>query len=358
MTTTTEARLNVYADVPAQFRFVEEELPPLRPRDIEIDIQAASINPLDLLMANGYGRRLFGFGPGGRLPLVLGRDGSGIVTKAGTQVADLQPGMHVWFALPPFVRGSYATRIQIPAKFARPQPACLTSVEAASLPYAGVTAMQLLEAAQLNAEGSRGRRVFVHGASGGIGMILISQLAAWGASVSASASPSTFDALYRIGRCSYYDSRGPHLHKGISECDTLLNLVAPGDGAFTTERILIDALPDNARYVTPITPVAALFDKHGLLGGAVRCALYKMSARRYSAKRGISYDWVLFKPSAAQLDELSRAITAGVLTPPPQTVFDFSQLQQAHAAASRSPRIGKIVVQVSRHKGQGDTHGQ
>ncbi|ARL05077.1 hypothetical protein BOC41_22750 [Burkholderia pseudomallei] len=340
----TAALLHTYSEPPAQFSYVELARPALRAHEIEVAVTAASINPLDLLMADGYGRRMFGLSPGARLPLQLGRDGSGIVTRVGAGVRHLRPGMSVWFALPPFKRGTYATHIQFDGSLAREYPAELSPFQAASLPYAGITALRLLEAAQLDETRSRGRRVFIHGASGGIGLVLLDLLHAWGASVCVSASPAVFDALSARARCTCFDSRGDEMLRGIAENDTLLNLVASGQADLSDEQRLMEMLPHGGRYAPPVTPVPRLLDESGFIVGLARSGLYRYRALRVAARRRIDYRWVFFKASATKLDELTTSIQRGKLSPLPISAFAFEDLSAAHAVACRSPRLGKVVV--------------
>ncbi|TCK84032.1 zinc-binding dehydrogenase [Paraburkholderia sp. BL9I2N2] len=341
------ALVNQYCEAPARFSYVERPQPPLPTHSVEIAVSAVSVNPLDLLMASGYGRRIFGLGAGGRLPLQLGRDGSGVVTRVGTRVCHLQPGMAVWFGLPPFRRGSYATHIQIDSALASPAPAELTATQSASLPYAGVTALRLLEAAGLDERQARGRRVFIHGASGGIGLVLLDLLHAWGATVFVSAAPAVFDALKGRAPCTCFNSRTDEIMRGIAECDTLLDLVASHDARFSIERRFIETLPAGGRYATPVTPVPDIVDETGLVSGLVRSGLYRHQAMRAAARREIDYRWVFFKPGAARLDALATSISRGFLSTPPLSTYGFRALSAAHDAARQSPHLGKIVVQVS-----------
>lgn len=343
----TIALVNQYCAAPARFSYVEQPLPAVPAGSVEIAVSAVSVNPLDLLMAGGYGRRMFGLGVGGRLPLQLGRDGSGVVTRVGARVRHLQPGMSVWFALPPFRRGSYATHIQIDSALASPAPTDLSATQAASLPYAGITALRLLGAAGLDERQARGRRVFIHGASGGIGLVLLDLLHAWGATVFVSAAPAVFDALKERAPCTCFNARTAEIMRGIAECDTLLDLVAPYNADMSAERRFIEALPAGGRYATPVTPVPRMVDEKGLVGGLISSSLYKRRATRAAAQHQIDYRWVFFRPGATLLDTLATSIRRGFLSPPPLRTYSFEGLSAAHDAARLSPRFGKITVQMS-----------
>ena len=84
------------------------------PKTVLVKVKAASLNPLDIMMAKGYGKEILG-----RLrtiagvnyecfPLVLGRDFSGEVVDVGMDVMEYAPGDEVWGALFPTSQGSLA----------------------------------------------------------------------------------------------------------------------------------------------------------------------------------------------------------------------------------------------------------
>jgi NADPH:quinone reductase-like Zn-dependent oxidoreductase len=73
-------------------------------QDLLIRVKAASVNPLDVLMSQGYGFSLFelmksrsveNFSTFNPFPITLGRDFSGVVVDKGMDVGDLQVGDQV-----------------------------------------------------------------------------------------------------------------------------------------------------------------------------------------------------------------------------------------------------------------------
>jgi len=73
-------------------------------QDLLIQVKAASINPLDVLMSSGYGYSLFelmqsrtveNFSTFRPFPIVLGRDFSGIVVDKGMDTQEFQIGDQV-----------------------------------------------------------------------------------------------------------------------------------------------------------------------------------------------------------------------------------------------------------------------
>ena len=84
------------------------------PQDVLIKVNAASLNPLDIRMSNGYGKEILGrmnqlidtCDENGTFPLVLGRDFSGEVVDVGMDVSEYATGDEVFGALFPSSQGS------------------------------------------------------------------------------------------------------------------------------------------------------------------------------------------------------------------------------------------------------------
>ncbi|AIJ23559.1 zinc-binding dehydrogenase [Amycolatopsis methanolica] len=138
----------------------EVTLPALAPGELRVRVTAASIDPVDVLLAAGPARAIFGLtGTVG-----LGMSLTGVVTEtadtafaAGDPVAALHPD----FAAP--VR-AHATETVLPASAAARLPNGLDPVAAASLPVNALTATELVD----GLGPADGRSVLVTGAAGGV----------------------------------------------------------------------------------------------------------------------------------------------------------------------------------------------
>jgi NADPH:quinone reductase-like Zn-dependent oxidoreductase len=108
--------------------------------------------------------------PTDRLPAIPSYELSGIVAAVGPDVRDVAAGDEV-YALTPFDRdGAAAEYTVVPAAILGPKARCLTHVESAALPLAGLTAWQALFDHGKLAEGERVR---VTGAKGGVGHLAV-----------------------------------------------------------------------------------------------------------------------------------------------------------------------------------------
>lgn len=156
--------------------------------EIAVKVVAAALNPLDWKLREGM-FRLFARG----VPRGTGYDYAGVVEAAGPGVTRFQAGDAVVGMLDPIraVSGTLAERINAPAALAARKPDSVAFEDAASLPGAGIMAVQSLRQAGVKA----GHRVLIVGAAGGVGSFAVQLAKVAGARVTAVASGDGLDFL-------------------------------------------------------------------------------------------------------------------------------------------------------------------
>ncbi len=189
-------------------RLGEGETPRPGPRDVLIEMRAASLNFRDLVVLRGqHGRRV-------QPPLIPLSDGVGVVTETGAEVTDIAVGDRVCPAFfqnweggaPPAdleagrlggpLDGVLATHRVLPARGVVRVPDHLTDEEAATLPCAGVTAWSALAAPP---PVRPGETVLILG-SGGVALMALLLVRASGArSIVTTSSPERADRLSAFG---------------------------------------------------------------------------------------------------------------------------------------------------------------
>jgi NADPH2:quinone reductase len=176
---------------PEVLSVVDEEVGSPGPGEVLVDIEAAGVNPADVKMYNG----MFGTDPS-RLPLRLGFEASGVVTEVGDDatgpVGPISVGNEVIIFR---VSGAYADRLVVAGSAVVPKPAGMDWAEAAGLMLTGATAIHTLIATNVSA----GDTLVVHGASGGVGLMVVQLAALRGARVIATASSRNHDRLRELG---------------------------------------------------------------------------------------------------------------------------------------------------------------
>lgn len=169
---------------------------------VQVALDAAGVNPWDLKMADG----ILANSMPTDFPMILGVDGAGSVSAVGVGVTRFAIGDRVVgkFLTPPAGHGSWAQYATLPQDATLvPIPDNVTSVIAAALPIAGVTAQDLVDAARLEP----GQKVLVVGATGGVGSFLVQLANLAGAYVIATAKPDAADQISRLGAAETIDYR-------------------------------------------------------------------------------------------------------------------------------------------------------
>ncbi|PNW56180.1 UNVERIFIED_CONTAM: alcohol dehydrogenase [Euhalothece sp. KZN 001] len=137
------------------------------PQDILIRLCAVGINPIDTKL-----RKRGTFYPE-QIPAILGCDGAGIVEAVGSNVSCFQLGDEVYFCYGGLGKkgtGNYAEYAVVDERFVAAKPQSLSFAEAAAAPLVLITAWEALyDRGRLEA----GRRVLIHGGSGGVGHVAI-----------------------------------------------------------------------------------------------------------------------------------------------------------------------------------------
>jgi NADPH:quinone reductase-like Zn-dependent oxidoreductase len=161
--------------------------------EIVTRVVAAALNPLDWKLRAGQYKVM----TAGRLPRGVGYDYAGVVESVGEGVTRLGPGDAVVGIVNPVDsrNAAMAERVCATEALATVKPPTLSFTDGASLPGAGITAVQALREANLAA----GQRVLVAGAAGGVGSFAVQYARACGAHVTAVASTGAQEFLARLG---------------------------------------------------------------------------------------------------------------------------------------------------------------
>lgn len=164
-------------------RLAEVPEPQAGPGEVLIQMEAASINRGEIRSAARQ--------PAGK---VIGWDVAGTVVGLGEGVTQFAEGDRV-VALAPD-GGTFAERVAVPAGWVAPLPAGLDAVRAATLPVAGVTALNVLRLGRVHA----GDRVLITGAAGGVGQLAVQLAVAERATVTGQArDQARGEAVRRYG---------------------------------------------------------------------------------------------------------------------------------------------------------------
>ena len=182
------------------------------PRDVLVEIHAASINAADWKMRRGnYGPQPF--------PHVPGRDFSGIVLKSA---GDFKPGDEVFGVTLVPQEGAYAEKIAFPEALVARKPRKLTHVQTAAVALTGLTAVISIED---TLKLKKGETILIQGGAGGVAGFAIALAKHLGARVITTASASNHDYVRSLGADEVVDYRKDDFVKKISGCDAVFDTV-------------------------------------------------------------------------------------------------------------------------------------
>ncbi|GGP05655.1 NADP-dependent oxidoreductase [Nonomuraea glycinis] len=205
------ARIHEYGEA-SVIRHDDIPVPSPGPGEVLVRVIATSFNPSEVGLRAGLLQGLLEV----TLPYTLGWDVSGTVAELGAGVTGLAVGDGVIG----LVAGSAAEYVVAPAAELARAPHNIPPAHAAAIPVAGLTAWQaVFDHARIGA----GQRVLINGAGGGIGLFAVQLAKHAGATVIATASPRSTEAVRRLGADEIVDYTTTPLP---GDMDVVLNLAA------------------------------------------------------------------------------------------------------------------------------------
>ena len=317
-------------------RFGEMPMPEVGDNDVLVEVHAASVNPLDSKIRDGAFKQILPY----RLPLVLGNDVAGVVTRVGANVRRFKPGDQV-YARPDKDRiGTFAEYIAMDEAAVALKPANLTMEEAASIPLVALTAWQaLVEIAQLR----KGQKVLIHAGSGGVGTFAIQLAKHLGATVATTTSEANVDLVKRLGADIAIDYKKDSFEKRLGGYDVVLNSL----GKDILEKS-VSVLKPGGKLISISGPPDAQFAKANGLSWFLQqvTRLLSFGIRKKAKRQRASYSFLFMRASGDQLSKVTALIEAGIIRPVIDRVFPFEQAPEAMAYVETGRARGKVVVRV------------
>lgn len=302
------------------------DVPEIKDNEVLVRVHAASVNAGDVPQVRGTPyviRPVYGM-TRPKQP-VVGQDVAGTVERVGTRVTRFKPGDEVFGG----GVGTFAEYAVAPEKRLAHKPAHLSFEHAASLPVAGMTALQgLRDAARVE----QGDKVLINGASGGVGTFAVQIAKALGAEVTAVCSTGKVEQTRAIGADHVID----YTNQDFTESDARYDVVfdnAASHSLADTRQVLAEG--------GVLIPNAGQLDHKWLasiprLLGAAASAVLSRKRAKISAQ-----GW-----NPEDLDELAGLIEAGKLTPIIDRTYPLADSAQAVAYVADGHARAKVVVTV------------
>lgn len=307
---------------PDVLKIKEIEKPEVSDDAVLVRVHASSIN-----VAEWYGMtglpiaRILGGGLVKPKDTRLGADFAGVVEAVGKNVTDFKRGDEVFGGR----SGAYAEYVSVKNAIAL-KPANVTMEEAASVPTAGITALQGLRD---HGKIQPGQKVLIHGASGGVGSFAIQIAKALGADVTAVCSTNNVEHARRLGADHVIDYTKEDFTRNGKKYDLLLN-VNGGRSWSDYKRVL---KPD-ATFVLIGGPKTELIGPVSLL--------VKMKVSMLGASQKFVFFTAQF--NRADMQTLKELVESGKVKPFVEKAYPMTRIVDAMTHLGNGHARGKIVV--------------
>lgn len=318
----------------------EVAIPKPQPGEVLIRVMAASPNPWDWHFMRGlpYISRVSGVGLRAPKNPILGSDVAGTVEDVGAGVTQFAPGNEVFGFIG---AGAFAEYVSAPESRLALRPTTVTFEEAATIPLAGMTALQgIRDAGAVR----RGDQVLIIGASGGVGTIAIQIAAQLGAVVTGVCSARNGDLVRSLGATDVIDYATTDPTTTGRTFDVVLQLAGI-------------ASPASLRRI--LTPAGRLIlssgDSSGHLIGPFDRILQALVLSPFVPQTLRPLE---MKPNPADLKYLATCIDRGQLRPTVEHTYTLPETADAIRHLETSHVRGKLAISIHTQpdKDQADTY--
>jgi len=310
-----------------------EEIKKPVPKDNEvlIKVRAAGLNPLDWRMMGGLPflvRKLMKMKtPSPAQPVGIGRDVAGVVEAIGKEVTQFKVGDEVFGTCEAAV-AEYACAKEsgVVAK-----PEALTFEQAASIPIAGLTALQAVRG---KGKVQPGQKVLINGASGGVGTFAVQVAKSFGAEVTGVCSGANVEMVHSIGADKVLDYTQEDFTKGAERYDVIIQCA--GTTSFSDcHRVL----KTEGRYVI----VGGGHDDISMI------EIFASAVKTYAGSAVSKQKAIMFvaKSNQPDLAYLGEFIATGKMTPVIERTYRLEETPEAVAHLKRGHARGKLVIDLA-----------
>jgi NADPH:quinone reductase-like Zn-dependent oxidoreductase len=319
----------VYCDYGvANLKFQDVEKPTPADDQLLVRVRAASVNPLDWHFVEGTPYLMRALAAGLRKPkdTQLGVDFAGAVEAVGKNVTKFKPGDEVFggrtgaFADYVCVRESRAVALK---------PASVTFEQAASVPIAGITALQALrDKGQLQS----GQKVLINGSSGGVGTFAVQIAKSYGAEVTGVCSTRNVDLVRSLGADHVID----YTKEDFTKTDQLYDLIVDNVGN--------RSLSECRRVLKPKGTFVLVggggANEQGLIGPMAKPIKLMLVSPFVSQKMGM----ILAELNHEDLALLADLMQSGKVKPVIDRTYKLSDVPEAIKYLEQGHARGKVII--------------
>ena len=294
---------------PDVFAYGEFPDPVARSGEIVVDIVAASVNAADWKVRLGEYKHT-------KLPLIPGRDFSGVVSAIGEGVKDVTVGDPVFGVCEAGQEGTYAEKVAVKPAIVAKKPSDLSHDHAAALALTGLTALSAIED---TLKLQRDETILIQGGAGGVAGFAIQLAKHIGARVITTTSAANHAYVRALGADEIIDYNARDFTQAVANCDAVFDTV----GGDVAQRSFAVLKPGGR----------AAFIASG--AQAPRPERSDVTALRPPVERG-----------RRPLERIVELYRAGAVRPPEIKLYQLSEAADAHRLSESRHFRGKLVFRV------------
>lgn len=308
------AQINNYGDTSA-IQIHETDKPTITDDQVLVHVAAAGINPFDLMVLNGGAQAMAPL----QFPATLGIDLAGTIVEVGNNVTGFAIGDSVYGTANAMFgnSGAFAEFAAVAPSNLATAPSTISLADAASLPTAGVSGLQAIDALDVRT----GQKVFIHGGAGGAGSIAIQIAKARGAYVASTASAANSNFVRSLGADEVIDYK----------TQNFLDIIKEYDAVFTTVRS------------SDINDVLTVLKK-----GGVAVSLVGPFDDTKVAELDVTASAQMTHVTTESLNALRQLVDDGTVVPAVDKTFTLDQTVDAYTALQNDSIKGKIIILIKK----------
>ncbi|HKP51209.1 MAG TPA: NAD(P)-dependent alcohol dehydrogenase [Chloroflexia bacterium] len=290
--------------------------------EVLIKIQAVSLNRSDWegLIGKPFYARFGGLRKPGRQ--ILGSDIAGRVEVVGKNISRLKPGDEVFGDILSSM-GGFAEYVCVREKALALKPATMTFEQVASIPQAGVIAVQgIRDKGQVQP----GQKVLINGAGGGTGSFAVQLAKLYGAEVTGVDNTGKLDFMRSLGADHMIDYTREDFTRNGEQYDLILDVIA--------HRSLF-------AYKRALKPNGSYFAVGGSVATFLQILLLGPLIRRTTGKK---IRVLIVQPNIKDMLYITELYEAGKIVPVIDRRYPLSEVPEALRYLGEGRAKGKVII--------------
>ena len=311
--------------------------PQISDSEILIQVKAAAVNPVELLILTGSVKLIQDY----QMPLTLGNECSGIVEQVGSKVEKFKKGDRVYTRLPINKIGAFAEYVAVEQDAVAKMPEEYDFNTAAAIPLTGLTAYQAIVE---ELEAKPGQTILIPGGSGSFGQMAVPIAKALGLRVIVTGNARAKEKFLAMGVDRYLDYRTDNYWEVLSDMDHVIDTLGPAE--FEHE---LAVLKKGGRLVSLRTgPNKAFALRHQFSG--LKKQMFTLAGSKLdkaARKQDKEYRFLFVRSNGTQLQKITEIVEKQQIKPAVDSrVFSLDQTNEALRLVAKGQLNGKVMIQL------------